>query len=163
MGAGASLEAIEKLYETRFSQFVRTATAISGSAELGRDAVHDAFTSAVAGRRAYRGEGTLEAWLWRAVVTSALKLRQRRERAYGDEPPPSLWHDRMSDDFSTVRSAVARLPERQRLVLFLRYYADLDYQAIADTLKIRIGTVGAELHAAHGSLRIRLQEVVVNE
>jgi DNA-directed RNA polymerase specialized sigma24 family protein len=33
-----------------------------------------------------------------------------------------------------VRAAVEQLPERQRLVLFLRYYADLDYRSIAETL-----------------------------
>jgi RNA polymerase sigma factor (sigma-70 family) len=52
---------------------------------------------------------------------------------------------------------VAALPERQRLVLFLRYYADLDYAAIAAILEIKEGTVGATLHAAHASLRQALE------
>jgi DNA-directed RNA polymerase specialized sigma24 family protein len=30
----------------------------------------------------------------------------------------------------------AALPERQRLVLFLRYYDDLDYRSIADALDL---------------------------
>jgi DNA-directed RNA polymerase specialized sigma24 family protein len=41
----------------------------------------------------------------------------------------------------------------------LRYYADLDYRAIADVLGIEVGTVSATLSAAHQSLRKRLQEV----
>ena len=48
---------------------------------------------------------------------------------------------------------IADLPERQRLVLFLRYYADLDYRQIADALGIRRGTVGATLNQAHAALR----------
>jgi RNA polymerase sigma factor (sigma-70 family) len=52
------------------------------------------------------------------------------------------------------------LPERQRLALFLRYYADLDYAAIADVLGIRPRTVAATLNAAHTRLRRRLEEVV---
>jgi RNA polymerase sigma factor (sigma-70 family) len=51
------------------------------------------------------------------------------------------------------------LPERQRLALFLRYYADLDYRTIADTLGIRPGTVAATLNAAHATLRSTLSEV----
>jgi RNA polymerase sigma factor (sigma-70 family) len=51
------------------------------------------------------------------------------------------------------------LPERQRLVLFLRYYADLDYAAIADALEIKSGTVAATLHTAHAALRRQLLEV----
>jgi DNA-directed RNA polymerase specialized sigma24 family protein len=50
------------------------------------------------------------------------------------------------------------MPDRQRLVLFFRYYADLDYQAIAATLGITPGTVGATLNAAHAALRRSLEE-----
>ena len=51
------------------------------------------------------------------------------------------------------------LPERQRLAVFLRYYADLDYAAIGEALGIRTGTVAATLNAAHVALRARLEEV----
>ena len=56
-------------------------------------------------------------------------------------------------------SQLVRLPERQRLVLFLRYFADLPYEAIADALQISPGTVAATLNAAHRSLRLWLEEV----
>ena len=45
------------------------------------------------------------------------------------------------------------LPDRQRTVLFLRYYADLDYRAIADVLEMEVGTVGSTLNAALAALR----------
>jgi RNA polymerase sigma-70 factor (ECF subfamily) len=63
-----------------------------------------------------------------------------------------------SDD--DVRASLLSLPERQRLAVFLRYYADLSYEQIADALGVRVGTVAASLHAAHVSLRQRLEEVV---
>lgn len=68
MSEGASLVEIEDLYRARFADFLRVSTAITGSVERGRDAVHDAMVSSVRVQRAYRGEGTVEAWLWRAVV-----------------------------------------------------------------------------------------------
>jgi RNA polymerase sigma factor (sigma-70 family) len=48
---------------------------------------------------------------------------------------------------------VSALPERQRLVLFLRYYGDLDYAAIGHALEISPGTVGATLHTARSALQ----------
>jgi RNA polymerase sigma factor (sigma-70 family) len=51
------------------------------------------------------------------------------------------------------------LPERQRLAVYLRYYADLDYRAIAAVLAVKVGTVSATLSAAHNRLREQLQEV----
>jgi DNA-directed RNA polymerase specialized sigma24 family protein len=44
--------------------------------------------------------------------------------------------------------------------VFLRYYADLDYQTIADTLGIEVGTVGATLAAAHRMLRKSIEREV---
>jgi DNA-directed RNA polymerase specialized sigma24 family protein len=39
----------------------------------------------------------------------------------------------------------------------LRYYADLDYRAIAAALDIEVGTVSATLSSAHRALRQRLE------
>jgi DNA-directed RNA polymerase specialized sigma24 family protein len=58
-----------------------------------------------------------------------------------------------------VRAALALLPERQRLALFLRYYADLDYRTISETLCIAVGTVGVTLSNAQAKLRRLLEEV----
>jgi len=162
MSEKAPLEAIEELYKTRFSDFVRTAAAITNSIEDGSDAVHDAFVSAVRESGSYRGDGTVEAWLWRIVVRSALAHRRAQRKREGHaELPDAVWTDQYSDELGLVKARIAALPERQRLVLFLRYYADLDYRAIAGALGIRSGTVGAELHAAHRSLRRYLEEVAM--
>jgi len=58
-----------------------------------------------------------------------------------------------------LRVALARLPERQRIAVFLRYYADLDYVAIGEALGISTGTVAATLNSAHTALRSRLEAV----
>jgi RNA polymerase sigma factor (sigma-70 family) len=63
----------------------------------------------------------------------------------------------LDDDAARLRERIARLPERQRLVLFLRYYADLDYAAIARVLGVRRGTVAATLNHAHAAVRSSLE------
>lgn len=153
--ARASVSEIESLYQARYSRFVRVATAILRDEERAVDAVQEAFASALRDRTGFRGDGPLEAWVWRIVVNAARKESVRAtsfrvDEPAGDEPEPP-------DD--VVRRAVRRLPERQRLALFLRYYADLDYESIARVLDVRPGTVAAALHAAHETLRGSLQEV----
>jgi RNA polymerase sigma factor (sigma-70 family) len=59
-----------------------------------------------------------------------------------------------------VRVWVASLPERQRLVVFLRYFADLDYRSIATALEIETGTVSATLATAHAALRRSYEEAL---
>ena len=151
----ATIAALALLYTRRYHRFLRVAEAIVGDVELARDAVQEAFVRAIRSRFDYRGEGSLEGWVWRSVVNTARTLAR-------DRPPPHLPLHEVSVEAATsngrarpgdVRGMLATLPERQRLVLFLRHYADLDYRAIADALDIRPGTVGATLSHAHDALR----------
>jgi RNA polymerase sigma-B factor len=79
----------------------------------------------------------------------------RRHRAPG-VPGPAAAGPR---ETTGIAPLVAALPERQRLVLFLRYYADLSYDAIADAAGVEVGTVGPTLTAALRRLRERMSEV----
>jgi RNA polymerase sigma factor (sigma-70 family) len=61
-------------------------------------------------------------------------------------------------DGERVRRCIARLPRRRKLALFLHYYADLDYDAIAGVLEVSPGTVGKLLWEARTTLRRMLDE-----
>jgi RNA polymerase sigma factor (sigma-70 family) len=147
----ARLKEIEALYRSRFSHFVQVATAIVGDREIALEAVQDAFVGAVRSRRTFRGEGPLEAWVWRAVVNASYKARREPER--GAAAASGRDNGYQVHDDAELWPHIALLPDRQRTALFLRYYADLDYRSIATALGIEVGTVSATLSAAHTSLR----------
>jgi RNA polymerase sigma-70 factor (ECF subfamily) len=159
---GADLHEIEALYRSGFERFATVACAITGSQAAARDAVQDAFASAVRRRDRFRGDGSLEAWLWRAVVNEARsQQRRRRSRERLEQRAARLDGGRDLAADGTVAGIdgyVAALPERQRLVVFLRYYADLTHDQIAAALGVRPGTVAATLNAAHAKLRPLLAE-----
>jgi RNA polymerase sigma-70 factor (ECF subfamily) len=153
---GASLHELEELYRSRFDVFARVAASVTGDGERARDAVQEAFATAVRKRGSFRGEGPLEAWVWRIVLNAARSDVRRSIRAVDYEQAATNGHPERDAE---LRAALARLPERQRTAVFLRYYADLDYVAIGEALGIRTGTVAATLNAAHIALRSRLEEV----
>jgi RNA polymerase sigma-70 factor (ECF subfamily) len=62
-----------------------------------------------------------------------------------------------------LRAAVVQLPEQESAVFCLRYFEDLSYQQIADTLNISPGAVATALHKARAKLETRLCEVVQGE
>jgi RNA polymerase sigma factor (sigma-70 family) len=155
------LAEIETLYRERFADFVAVAASIVGEREAAREAVQDAFADVVRSRREFRREAPLEAWVWRAVVNAARKKRRKYVRE-SQIRPGSIASNGSGPEHeapSELPTLVAALPERQRLVLFLRYYADLDYRRIAQILDVEIGTVSASLHAARARLRRALEEV----
>jgi RNA polymerase sigma factor (sigma-70 family) len=152
----ATIAEIEQAYRHRYPRFLRVATALLGDGDRAHDAVQEAFARAIRGRFAYRGEGALDAWLWRTLANVCAD--ERRVLARRDPPaqPASNGH---AEEWPELRAAVAALPERQRLILFLRHYADLDYDTIASAAGVERGTVAATLHQAHAALRRAIAEV----
>jgi RNA polymerase sigma factor (sigma-70 family) len=161
--SGATLAELERAYRAQFRAFLQTATAYLGDADAARDAVQEGAATAIRKRRTYRGTGTVEAWLWSVMLNTIRSEFRARSHDY------LLDHELRDDGAAaasnldgsaqTVRAAVRRLPERQRLALFLRFYADLDYATIAELLGMSKGTVGASLNSARTTLRGLLEEV----
>lgn len=146
---------LERVYVDNLPAFRRVAAAITGDREAGCDAVQEAFATAVRKRRSYRGDGSVEAWVWQIVVNTARGSRRRsdrRARVNLDAPVQAP----ASDPALAIPLEV--LTGRQREVVFLRYFADLSYDEIGRILDIAHGTVAATLSGAHGALRQAMQE-----
>jgi len=151
-----SIVDIEAIYREHYSRFLRFAVANLGDVEPGRDAVHEAFVRAIRSLSDFRGEGRPESWLWRILVNVCTAEKRRRVVPIEDSSPLTSVDD---PEWPEIRAAIASLPERQRTILFLRHYADLDYDQIGAVLGIARGTVAATLNTAHTKLRTVLGEV----
>lgn len=148
---------IEAIYRERFAAFVLSVMALLGNGEDARDAVQEGFARALRERGSFRAEGSLEGWIWRIVLNVARdRLRDRGRALRSVSVEAQSESDTLGED---LRSRLVALPERQRLAVFLRYYADLSYEQIAEALGIRPGTVAASLHAAREALRQELEGV----
>ena len=146
------------MYRARYPDFLRVCIAMTGDREAAHDAVQEGFARGLRSLPAGLDADAAEAWLWR-VVTNAARDQRRRAKVRAARA--------VADHDLTVPSAVAvdaiaapleRLTDRQRLVVFLRYYADLSYDQIAAALGVRSGTVAATLNAAHSVLRAELSK-----
>jgi RNA polymerase sigma-70 factor, ECF subfamily len=143
--------ALERLYRDRYVAFRNTLATVTGSYDSARDVVQETFVRAIRKRRDYRGDGSLEAWVWRIAFRTALEQRKTRTtaaEANGSLDPILPEPERDPDLAAAVRS----LPPRKRLIVFLHYFADLSYADIAAALGISEGTVAATLSQARAAL-----------
>jgi RNA polymerase sigma-70 factor (ECF subfamily) len=148
--------AIEELYRARYSRFLNTLLTVTGSRDRAHDAVQETFARAYAARANWRGESSLETWVWRIGIRTALGLRGDVEtaRLNGSFDPALV--DPQRDPL--LADALRALPPKRRLVVFLRYFADLSYADIARICGTTEGTVAATLAQARESLRDALVE-----
>lgn len=150
---GTDIESIEAVYRARYRGFRDALATVTHSNDSARDAVQEGFAIALARRDTFRG-GSLEAWIWTISMRCALGTRPT------DLSRPAL--DRLDprtvepDHHPELAAAIRTLPARTRLIVFLRYYADLSYAEIATACDVREGTVGAALAHARDALARQL-------
>jgi RNA polymerase sigma-70 factor, ECF subfamily len=152
---GAAARDIEELYLRRRSAFLNGLAPVAGGYEQARDAVQEAFVRTLRRRRSYRGEGSLEAWVWTIAIRAAVDTRwDGREVPLDDALEQASLPEPERDP--VLAAAVASLPPRRRLIVFLRYFADLSYADIANVCGIDEGTVAASLAQARAALADQL-------
>lgn len=144
------------------------------------DAVaQDAWLKAWAALATFDGRAAFTTWLTRISINTALDEIRRRRReplrmapdSGSDDDTPSMM-DRVTDDApcpearSIQRQAVERLrrfelglPDRQREIFRLRFYAELELDQIAEALGVHVGTVKTQLHRAVHRLRRELGDM----
>ncbi|HRC57181.1 MAG: sigma-70 family RNA polymerase sigma factor [Myxococcales bacterium] len=114
-----------------------------------------------------RGPGRLSRWILTIATRLALdELRRLRPdpaaREQSDDVPG---HDRTDDALhrralaSAIANAVDELSAEQRAVFLLREFHDFEYQEIASTLDIDVGTVKSRLSRARAQLQLSLEEL----
>jgi RNA polymerase sigma-70 factor (ECF subfamily) len=148
--------AIEDLYRRRYGRFHGVLSTISGSYESGHDAVQEAFARALAKRSEFRGEGSLEGWIWQIAVRTALEARTGKEVVSMNGALDPALVDPQRDPL--LAAALKDLSPRRRLMIFLRYFADLSYAQIATACGVTEGTVAATLAQARDELLGALEE-----
>ncbi|HEY2430522.1 MAG TPA: SigE family RNA polymerase sigma factor [Acidimicrobiales bacterium] len=130
-------EAFTALYRQQYAPMVRLAFLLVGTDSVAEELVQDAFLRV---RDPIEAVDRPVAYLRRAVVNAcrnhhrhqAVERRGAARLAGGDSAEPELDH---------LADALARLPDRQRAVLVLRYYLGCSEVEIADALGCRPGTV----------------------
>lgn len=98
------------------------------------------------------------AWVVRTAINVDISWwRKRRRELTVPETPEQLPRPDSDDDTDhDLLDAVRRLPPRQREVVALRYFLDLDAKTTAHELGVARGTVSASLHHALKTLRLQL-------
>lgn len=151
----------------------RTCRALLPPEEDVEAAVQEVMVKVLKGLRSFRGEGPLGPWVARIAVNHSRDLLRRHrilsfvpltsphddEEEEGLLPLPSSEVDpervlRAREGVARVVSLLQKLPRRQREVFVLRFFAQLDLQAIAEALGgVDVGTVKTHLHRALARLR----------
>ncbi|MCA9134541.1 MAG: sigma-70 family RNA polymerase sigma factor [Planctomycetales bacterium] len=170
-GETAAFTSLVERYQRRLLGLLSHAC---GDPNLAEDIAQEAFARAYQKLELFSGDSQFYTWLAR-IAMNLLCSDRRRKRIENQIPREGLEialdavgstnrPDEQMEQSETqlcVRQAIAQLDEERRMVLLLRDFENLDYEAIAMTLDIPIGTVRSRLHRARLELKTILQEKAV--
>ncbi len=173
----------EHLVRTHGGRMLAVARRITRDEEDATDAVQDAFLNAFRSIDTFEERSSLETWLHRIVVNSALmkiRTQQRRPEISIEELLPDYDSDGLRLEPETelvsietlleqgetrefVRSAINKLPDNYRNLLLLRDIEEYNTRETAELLEITPGAVKTGLHRARAALKSLLDPIMCGE
>jgi RNA polymerase sigma-70 factor (sigma-E family) len=133
-------------------RLLRTAILLTGDHQRAEDLVQEALTK-VALRWRRLSDGHPDAYARQILVRDNISWWRRQRREVVREPEHAVARDEPIQRRLLLRDALARLTDRQRAVIVLRYYDDLTAAATADAMGVSVGTVKSQTHLALRRLR----------
>ncbi len=144
-------------FQASWEPCLRAVVAVVGRPELAEDQVAEAFAKAWGSWRKVRRHPAPRAWVVRTALNAGASWwrRRRRELPLADHDVTAPGQLDGSLD-AALLTAIWRLPPRQREVIALRIFLDLDTATIARQLGIEAGTVRMHLSRGVSALRHEL-------
>ncbi|MBL9170108.1 MAG: sigma-70 family RNA polymerase sigma factor [Verrucomicrobiales bacterium] len=165
-------EAFDRLCRLYGDRLLRQAQALCGGRGSPEDLVQETLVQSWKSLRRYNGQCQLFTWFCSILIHRHRdSLRKRLPTPFSwlfggsekqvqshllqlsdPEPGPSLQAE-LGEQAGQLLRSLNQLPEKQRLVLYLRFYADESLEGIAGAIGCSVGTVKSRLF--HGLERLR--------
>ena len=136
----------------------RLAYGILRSSAEAEDAVQDAVVNAWRNFGRFHRDQPLRPWFYRIVVNECRERRRSRwwsiRAAAGEAHEDAELDSRLDPATADVRRALKRLPHDLRIAVVLRYYLDMTFEDVAETLQISPKAAQSRTYRALERLRL---------
>ncbi len=156
-------ESFRQFYEAYADYAIRTASAITRSREMAKDAVQETFIRVYRQISSYNPELPFDPWFYRILTNECLRLLKKESPLSKFEQPdlendPSFAEksfDHLSDLYDTIQS----LDDAHRIQLLLKYVKGFTEKEIVDILGLNHNTVKSRLFKGRKRLKEQLDLV----
>lgn len=146
-------EAFELEFARHRDRLVRICRSLVG--DDAEDVVQDAYLLGRAKVHQLRRLDLMESWLTRIAINECYRRHRRRQRFL--ELLAGVSHEQPAESDPDLRTAIERLPFRERTIVVLHYGHGLSLEEVADLLDLKGPTVRSVLWRSRRRLREQLE------
>ncbi len=162
----AAFEELVRKYSAQLYQQIRRIVQYHDDAD---DVLQNTFLKAWTALDNFRGDAQVTTWLYRIAMNESITFlqKQRNNVSLDDEEglaARSLEGDPYFDGDEIelqLQTAIAQLPEKQRVVFNLRYYDEMPYEEMSKVLDTSVGALKASYHFAVQKLQKYLDDAEI--
>ncbi len=126
--------------------------------EDANDVVQNTFIKAFRGIHNFKGNSKLYTWLYRIATNESITFLNKRKKQSSeslDHPESATAGQLKAESYvdsdtiqQRLQKAIEQLPEKQKAVFLMRYYDEMSYKDMAETLNTSVGGLKASYHHA---------------
>lgn len=162
---GRAFEILVDSYKERLYWHIRRIVLDHDDAD---DVLQNTFIKVFKNISGFKGQSKLYSWMYRIATNEALMFLKTKARKLGVQSE-TLMETRVNQLRADVyfdgdeiqyqlQEAIAKLPEKQRLVFNMKYFEELKYEEISEILETSVGGLKASYHIAVKKLQAFLTE-----
>ncbi|PIF01459.1 MAG: RNA polymerase subunit sigma-70 [Maribacter sp.] len=132
------------------------------------DVLQDTFIKVYRNINGFKGESQLYSWIYRIATNESLTFLKKKSNKMGisdtelqERMVSNLQADVYFDGDEVqlkLQKAIARLPEKQKLVFNMKYFQEMKYEEISGILDTSLGGLKASYHLAVTKLKAFLKD-----
>lgn len=131
------------------------------------DVLQNTFEKVFKNLNSFRGESKLYTWLYRIATNEALNYIEKKRKHLGlnindyqmskvEELESDVYFEGSAIEIA-LQKAMAKLPEKQKLVFNMKYFDEMKYEEISAILETSVGALKASYHHAVKKIKNELE------
>jgi len=157
------------IYDKYWKYILFICVKLCGNKEDGEELMQDAFIIAFKNIGQLKDKSKLKPWLAKIAVRECYKHNKKHRKIQTKELIPEE-HIEVNDEFlpmtyldkkelrDEVLEIINSLPEKQKKVIYLHYYANMKCEEIASLQKCSVDSVWNALHSARGNIKKKIEK-----
>lgn len=159
--------AFDHLYQTNIQSLIRYGRKITDDRSMVQDCIQDLFVELWESRKSIAQANSIKYYLLKSLRYKIVRQLQGECSETLDETQFPIHHDNAENSLlrqetsllhsRQLTAALSKLPKRQREAIYLRYFEELDNEAVAEVMGVNYQSACKFIYTALKTLRVRMQ------